>query len=303
MVRQNFQEQGGKDPVTTGMDSKILKRLQERERKGGPLPKSLEFYRRLLHIQGEVRSFIGAPVLDLSEEFISDRMRRGIPLLGFDDLSIDWSLLQSLFKEVTALFISYSEVLGELPEKVKDSGSCAALLKEAGRAWFEGELLAPKMAVSSMNEAALELVIGATFSPFLVKYGEALIGVVDQDRWRRRYCPICGGNADFAFLDKERGARWLLCFRCDAEWLFQRLECPCCGTQDQDALAYLTDDKGLYRLYVCERCRQYLKAIDLRHADYEVLLPLERFLTLDFDIQAHRDGYSPCAKAGGERAG
>ena len=43
------------------------------------------------------------------------------------------------------------------------------------------------------------------------------------------------------------------------------------------------------------------KAIDLRHADYEVLLPLERFLTLDIDIQAHRDGYSPCTKVGGER--
>ncbi len=287
--------------MTTRTASKVLEKLREWEGKEGPLPKSLEFYRHLLCIQGEAWSRISVPSLDFSEEVTPDRMRRGSPLLGFDDLSIDWSLLQSLFEEVIALFISYSEFLGELPEKVKDSSSYAALLKEASRAWFEGELLAPKMAASSTNEAALELVIGATLSPFLIRYCEALIGVVDQEQWRRGYCPICGGNPDFASLDKERGARWLLCSRCDAEWLFQRLECPYCGTQDQGALAYFTDEKGLYRLYVCERCQHYLKAIDLRHADYEVLLPLERFLTLDIDIQAHKDGYSPCTKVGGER--
>jgi len=283
--------------VTTVTDSKIVKRLQEQEEREGSLPRSLEFYRRLLRIQSEARSRISVPSLDLSEEVTSDRMRRGSPLLGFDDLSIDWSLLQDIFKEVTALFASYSEVLGELPEKAKDSSSDAAILKEASKAWFEGKQLALKMAVSSTNEAALELVIGATLSPFLTRYREALIGVVDQEHWRRGYCPICGGNPDFAFLDKEYGARWLLCSRCDAEWLFQRLECPYCGTQDQEALVYFTDDKGLYRLYVCEKCRHYLKAIDLRHADYEVLLPLERFLTLDIDTQAHKDGYNLYMKA------
>jgi len=117
---------------------------------------------------------------------------------------------------------------------------------------------------------------------------------VNQERWRRGYCPICGGNPDFAFLDKERGARWLLCSGCDAEWLFQRLECPYCGTQDQDALAYFTDDEGLYRLYVCERCKRYLKALDLRQAKSEVLLPLERLFTFDIDAQAQEYGYSPC---------
>ena len=120
---------------------------------------------------------------------------------------------------------------------------------------------------------------------------------MDQERWRRRYCPICGGNADFAFLDKERGARWLLCSRFAAEWLFQRLECPYCGTTDQNALAYFADDEGLYRLYVCEQCKRSLKAIDLRQAKSEVLIPLERLLTLDIDAQAKEYGYIPCGQA------
>ncbi len=283
--------------MTTGTDSKIVKRLEEWEGKEGSLPKSLEFYRRLLCIQSEAKLRIGVPKLGLSEEVIGNRIRYGSPLLGFDDLSIDWSLLRNIFEEVTTLFASYSEVLGEVSKNLEDSSSSLALLKKATRAWFEGAQLPPRMAVSGVNEALLELMLHAALRPFLSSHCEALLTFVNQEEWRRGYCPICGGNPDFAFLDTERGARWLLCSRCDAEWLFQRLECPYCGSQDQGALAYFTDDEGLYRLYVCERCRHYLKAIDLRCAKSEVLLPLERFLTLDIDTQAHKDGYSPCDRA------
>ena len=219
--------------------------------------------------------------------------------MRFDDLSIDWSLLQDIFVEVTGAFATYPELFGEFPENLKELESCPSLSREMAKAWFEGARLPSLMEVADVSEHLLEAIIHATFRPFLVSYSKALLGLVNQEQWRRGYCPICGGNPDFAFLDKERGARWLLCSRCDAKWLFQRLECPYCGTQDQSALAYFTDDKGLYRLYVCERCRHYLKAIDLRRAECEVLLPLERFLTHEIDTQAQEDGYSPCAQARG----
>jgi len=67
--------------------------------------------------------------------------------------------------------------------------------------------------------------------------------------------------------------------------------------QDQNALAYFTDDEGLYRLYVCEKCKRYLKAIDLRQAKSEVLLPLERLITFGLDAQAKEYGYSPADRA------
>ncbi|MFC1931935.1 formate dehydrogenase accessory protein FdhE, partial [Chloroflexota bacterium] len=139
----------------------------------------------------------------------------------------------------------------------------------------------------------LTAVIQATLKPFLISHAKSLIASVDQERWRRRYCPICGGSPDFASLDKERGSRWLLCSRCDTEWLFQRMECPYCGNQNQNSLAYFTDDKSPYRLYVCEQCKRYLKATDLRQNESEVLLPLERLYTLDIDRQAQEQGYRP----------
>ena len=91
--------------------------------------------------------------------------------------------------------------------------------------------------------------------------------------WKRRWGP--GGSC------------------CDAEWLYQRLECPYCGTTEQKSLAFLTDDAGVYRLYTCDECKCYIKAIDLRKAGTDVLLPLERVMTLDMDRQAVEAGYQP----------
>ena len=126
-----------------------------------------------------------------------------------------------------------------------------------------------------------------------MSHARALIGLVDQDAWRRSYCPVCGGNADFAYLETERGSRYLLCSRCDSEWLFQRLRCPYCHTEDQNALSYYSNDEEVYRLYVCERCKHYLKTIDLRKAKPEVEISVERLLTYELDAQAREDGYLP----------
>jgi len=187
--------------------------------------------------------------------------------------------------------------IGEQIENLRDIASNGKLLQNVVKVWYQGSSLASITKERGIDNEVLGFVVQAALKPFLSLYAEVLLPKIDQESWRRRHCPVCGGSPDFAYLDKERGARWLLCSRCDAEWLFQRLECPYCGSQDQDSLAYFTDDEGLYRLYVCERCRHYLKAIDLRQAECETLLPLERFLTLDIDTQAHKDGYSPCGRA------
>ena len=258
------------------------------------LPQLLKFYQRLLRIQSRVEQKIASLFEpSLSSEAISSRIERGLPLLSFDELDLDWPLLDDIFTEVTATFAGYPELFGEPPKRLKEPRTGHLLTKEAVKAWFEGAKLPSAIVTDNVSKHLPVAIIHTTLKPFLISRAQTLLGFVDQERWRRGYCPICGGSPDFAFLDKERGARWLLCCRCDTEWLFQRLECPYCSTQDQNALAYFTDDDGLYRLYICEQCKRYLKAIDLRQAKSEVLLPLERLYTLDIDRQAQEHGYSP----------
>ena len=272
----------------------IIRHLDEKENKDGTLPQLLKFYQKLLRVQSRVEQKL-ASLLEpsLGSEAINERLKHGIPLIAFDELALDWSLLRNTFAEVTAIFTEYPELFGEPPERLREPSAGQLLTKEAVKAWFEGTALPATILADDVNENLLAAIIHATLKPFLVSHAKTLIGFVGQEHWRREYCPICGGSPDFSFLDKELGSRWLLCSRCDTEWLFQRLRCPYCGTQDQNVLAYFTDDEGLYRLYVCEKCRRYLKAIDLRQTEAEVLLPLERLYTLDIDRQAQEQGYSP----------
>ncbi len=276
-----------------GVGSQAIRRLEEWKEKGEAHPKLVEFYQRLLRIQSRAERRAGIPKPGLSSEAISDRLEHGLPLIVFDELDLDWSLLKDVFIEVASTFARYPKLFGAVPDSLLEAGSGHLPLRAAVKAWFERARLPSTMVTDDVSQYLLEAIIYATLSPFLGSYSKALLGLVNQEHWRRRYCPICGGSPDFAYLDKESGARWLLCSRCGAEWLFQRLECPYCGNKDQTALSYFTDDEALYRLYVCEKCRTYLKAIDLRHTELEVLLPLERTMTLDMDRQAQEQGYKP----------
>ncbi len=225
--------------------------------------------------------------------------RGGVSLITFGELDIKWPLLLNAARNVVGVFAEYPQLFGPALEGFKESEVDCFFTSEAVKAWFEGSSLPAGTVADKPSEYLLENIIQATLSPFLVSYSKPLLTEINPERWRRRYCPICGGIPDFAFLDKESGARWLLCSRCNAEWLFQRLECPYCGATDQNALSYFTDDKGLYRLYICEQCKRYLKAIDLRQAGAEVSLPLERLATMDIDAQAREQGYRPYGEDSG----
>ncbi len=272
--------------MPVGIESRILKRLDEEEAREGSLPPILHFYRRLVAIQSEAKRRLGEPRLDVEKPAAQARLRQGTPLVTFDNLELDRAVFNATFDRVAALFGQYPELFVRMPPSIKGAQVSAETL----RACFESTA-APNV-IEGAGEDLVVDIVQVTLSPFLERYAEAFAGLVEPEHWRRRYCPICGGKPDFAFLDKSDGARQLVCARCNAGWLFQRLECPHCGCADQYRLAYFTDEAGLYRLYVCEECHRYLKAIDLRQAKGEVLLPLERLLTLDLDQQAREQGYT-----------
>jgi len=280
--------------VAAGTDNKVLRQLEEQEKKEGSLPELLEFYQKLLQIQSGVGQRIELPSPSFSSDVIKKRTGQGKPLIKFSELVLDWALLRDTFAKVTAIFTEYPGLFGPVPQELKELKPSRFPSKKAVKAWFDGTDLPAGTVSDNGSEALVKNLIQASIKPFLVQYSTALIGLVDQERWRRGYCPVCGGNPDIGFLDLESGSRWLVCTRCDAEWIFKRLECPYCNSADQNALAYFTDDEGLYRLYVCEQCKHYLKTVDLRQAKSEVLIPLERVLTLDIDSQARELGYSPC---------
>lgn len=271
--------------------TRVLDRIGEWALREGSLPSIIVAYERLLRLQMEARGSISAPQLVLTKEAAFSQLGQGRPLLKFDDLPLDWSLVGSLFRGCAGILVEHTSQEPTAATALEQIASDRPTLEQAARDWYQGQPLSSVAAEKGISDELLAATIQAALYPFLITYAEALSDVVNQGVWRRRICPICGGKPDFAFLDKERGGRWLLCSRCDTEWLFQRMQCPYCSTQNQKALSYFTNDQGLYRLYTCEECHCYIKAIDLRKTQAEALLPLERVLTADLDRQAVGAGY------------
>ena len=277
---------------TNEIDHKILERLWTLEREKGQLFSLAKVYRELFQIQMEAKSRATMITANPGEDLRRERLREGIPLLLFEDFRPDWNQVQAVFKQIMAWSAMDSEVSSKIRD-LRSMGSDPGLLREAAEAWYRG-LSLKRLPVSQETDFdLLTAVIGATLKPFLSVYSTLLLPEVEQELWRRTYCPICGGKPDFSSL-KEGGTRWLLCSRCDGEWLFSRIECPYCGTRDQEALAYFTkEEQPGYRIYVCEECRTYLKGIDSTVSGAEVFLPLERVLTLDLDRRGREKGYEP----------
>lgn len=270
---------------------KIINRLAEAEQ---PLPVYLEFFHKILLAQSELKQPDPSEIITALKQKTEQRLGAGTPAITFTDLHIDWPETLDLFCKVVELTNDYVKQESDEKEELLVCCENSDVLAHTAKLWFEIGTL-PRDATSQYRETASSLtssVLQATLYPVLSVYSGVLSSLVKQDQWQKNYCPVCGGSPDFSFLDKEHGARWLLCSRCDAQWLFKRLVCPYCGNDDHKSLAYFTDDHSSYRLYTCDKCHTYIKAIDLRQTKEDTMLPLERVLTLDMDRQAREMGYA-----------
>ncbi len=255
------------------------------------LRETLEFYSALLAARGS--GTVPAPP-SLPTEVARARLAQGEPLLDVTTLAPDWPSLAQTLAAVCMVTAAHRP------------GEKATLHKLAGLAedeeWLRravGDHLARtahpsrRSAHGATSQASLlDFALYHALHPLLAAYAEAWLPLVDENGWYRSPCPICGGAADFAALVSGGGARRLLCSRCDAEWIAPRGTCPFCGESTPGRLGYFaTGPDGIYRLYVCETCRRYLKTIDLRELARPVHLPAERILTVGLDLAAQQAGY------------
>ena len=279
--------------MTNVTSNQTLNELEEWVNKEAHSSRFLDFYKGLLRIQAEVEECITIPKPELSEKAVNSRISGGKPLLSFETLAINWPMIVDTFNRVAAAFSEYPDLFGSIPEVLLKEKRRYKLTKKMAKSWFEGKSLPSTIAGEDINPYLLDSLIHQSLRPFLIRHSQALNNLVKQEKWQRGYCPVCGGKPDISYLEKEIGARWLVCSRCDARWHFRRLICPNCGNQNPNSMTYFINDDEIYRLYVCDKCHTYLKTVDLRKAKAQVFLPLERLLTLDIDRQGQEMGYQP----------
>jgi FdhE protein len=263
-------------------DQRALDALEKAKARHEDLLPYLDFYTALLREQFEFKAALAAEPGIHAETIREQRLTDGVAQLTFEQLGVEAESLAALVVRLWDAMVSHNpEWAGQ--REALDPDDLLALVRK------EFEIQAPFKAPPPTDATPTEVLIRLALSPYLQRVAEVILPLLDLKRWRRGYCPVCGGQPHFSALRGE-GERSLLCSRCNAEWPFARVQCPFCGSADHSQLTYYPSEDGVYRLYVCQACRRYLKTIDLRQAEGRVLA-VEPILTVGMDLSAREEGY------------
>jgi formate dehydrogenase accessory protein FdhE len=260
----------------------ILEHLRRARKENPALAEVVDLQRDLIQAREQVQAPPVQP--QCSGEEAQAGLVQGRPLIHSQDIALDWGAFAGLYQQVCRITAQHRPDLAAHLEKF------LALLDDD-----PGQVRALALAYIGDREGdrdeLSDFVLNHALRPFLEAFAGAYMPLVKQEVWQRGRCLMCGGEPDMAFLEQEPVSRYLLCSRCDTQWLYPRIKCPFCDNSDPHTLSYYANEDGVYRVYVCEKCQRYLKAVDLRKARRRVLLAAERITTVALDIAAREKGY------------
>jgi FdhE protein len=255
----------------------------------------LDFYEKVCLAQEASKENTHLEPVHIPEDLLSVKKEEGFPLISTTDFVVDTEAAEALMRKLCQLAVEANEVLAETGPKIVDAldkGSLDAstlfsnILKEddtyyddaAGRLHIDKTILA----FAAYN----------SIKPSVSLCAEQLATYLDKDtQWGKGYCPICGSPPALSILRGEGGERSLLCSFCGHEWRTRRIYCPFCNNNDQKTLHYFfSEQEKDYRVDVCDRCKKYIKTVDVRKIQRPLHPLVEQISTLHLDILAQEQG-------------
>jgi FdhE protein len=113
-----------------------------------------------------------------------------------------------------------------------------------------------------------------------------------------RHCPHCGGLPQLAYFGVSGEAlvtapRHLLCSRCAQSWVYPRMVCAGCGSEDTARLPIFNDPERFpsLRIDACEACRTYLVTVDMPK-DSQAVPVVDELAALPLDLYARERGFT-----------
>jgi formate dehydrogenase accessory protein FdhE len=170
----------------------------------------------------------------------------------------------------------------------------AASLRGVHRAdWRHGLHLYLASDGRNLDDPAAAFVMQAVVQPFAERCAMRSATPSLETRCSPSRCPFCGALPVVGVLREEsHGARrTLVCSLCLSERDYLRVVCPSCGEQEFDALPIYTADRFEHvRIDACDRCRHYLKTIDLTKDGLAVPL-VDDIASVSLDLWARDRAY------------
>jgi FdhE protein len=141
-----------------------------------------------------------------------------------------------------------------------------------------------------------------SLKPAFQFWSQELQEVTDFTRWRRGYCPVCGGSPSLSEIQEKAGARRLRCGMCGAGWRYPHLQCAFCQNDNYKLLSNLSveGEEERYKVQACNVCQGYIKIIKTFEPIPVDMLVVHDLATLHLDLIAAEHEYSqnPASWAG-----
>jgi FdhE protein len=254
--------------------------------------KILEFYEAVLTEQEHVTTMLNITPPDLKKELRNFNANEGFPLLNKEEFSIDVISSVSLFESLCRIGKNANERMDDNIQAIEKAILNKTLILEELLKRHSDESYVEKIASdNNIDKTILKFLIHMIILPAVHAQVEKFGKKIDTKKWLRGYCPICGSLPHISEL-KGEGQRYLLCSFCGFEWQSERLKCPFCENNDHNKLHYFyTEGLEIYRVDLCDNCKQYIKTVDSRKLNYEPDLIAEDITTIHLDIIAAEQNY------------
>lgn len=277
---------------------KSLKTIEDYKSSSPHYTELLDLMADILILREEYRKNMKAPIFRVEENLITQKMEGGLPLIDFTGNQYDLTRPKEYFKSLISIAEKrMPEVAQNIISIIKSpefdwEKMIRASFDHKAEEFDAKELLAGREAEENID--LIDLFTEESLRPELEiiaeKYGET----VEKSNWSEGYCPICGKEPKIGEIrDEEEGKRYLFCHQCGFKWHFNRIKCPFCGNDEQHSLAYFeVEGEERYRVDVCNKCRRYIKTVELPKSSEEPNLDVEDIATLHLDMIAYDEGYN-----------
>ncbi len=318
--------------MTTSREARRLllqRRLKDPQIDARGLREAAAFYAALIAQLIETQPEIELPAL--SEPTLTDKLQRGEPMLFGESLGFDGDAIRRLLAELCTITEQFSQPATTIPTKNSHlpwgkssptalrerimpsdaSDARAASAAQIRRALASGDLnfdalldalmlghdddLSIMAAQAHLDANLLNTLARFAFRPTMLAFADALANEVraHEELWQHGMCPLCGGAPLLSEYRDQDQSRHLRCGACGTSWLFRRLQCSHCGSDQFRLLSYIQlDGDQSQRVDACGNCRHYLKGISASDPMPSDLLPLEDLLTLHLDVAAQQQGFA-----------
>ncbi len=281
---------------------KSLKTIEDYKSTNPHYTDLLDILADILILREEYRKKMKDSIFCVEESLIAQKMEGGLPLIDIAGKQYDLSRPKKYFDAL----VSIAEK--RMPEVGKN---IVNLIKNEEFDWekmirasFERQEEKVQddtrtKVLSSQNDDQenfdlIDMFTEESLRPELENIAEKYGAAIEKAGWSEGYCPICGKEPKIGEIrESEDGKRYLFCHQCGFKWHFLQIKCPFCGNDEQHTLAYFeVEGEEHYRVDVCNKCRRYIKTVELPKSSEEPNMDVEDIATLHLDMIAYDEGYN-----------